>query len=77
MKIETRYETGQDVWVKYYNGQVVMGRIDEILVAVADYNRLEPHIQYLVSFYGNYSDDDLENDYYEECDVFLTKECVK
>ena len=35
---------------------------------------LIPNITYLVDFTGNYSDDNQENDYYEEKDIYVTLE---
>ena len=71
--IKTKSKIGQDVIVFDWSGQLRIGRIYEVQTNAVLHNQ-QPLITYLVDFYGNYEDDDQENDYYEEKDVFATKE---
>lgn len=69
--IRPKFKIGQEVFVLDWTGQLRSGEIGEIQTNQV---RLMPLITYLVDFYGSYCDDDLENDYFEEKDVFATKE---
>ena len=71
--IVPKFEVGQEVWVNDWTGQLRIGRIYEVQTNAVLHSQ-QPLITYLVDFYGNYEDDDQENDYYEEKDVFATKE---
>lgn len=71
--IVPKFKVGQDVFVFDWNSQLRSGRIYEIQTNVVLYDQ-QPLITYLVDFYSAYEDDDKENDYYEEKDVFITKE---
>jgi hypothetical protein len=69
--IRPKFKIGQEVFVNDWTGQLRSGEIAEIQT---NQFRLTPLITYLVDFYGSYCDDDLENDYFEEKDVFETYE---
>ena len=71
--IVPKYKLGQEVWVNDWTGQLRIGRIYEIQTNAVLYDQ-QLLITYLVDFYGNYEDDDQENDYYEEKEIFSTKE---
>ena len=71
--IVPKFKIGQEVWVNDWTGQLRIGRIYEVQTNAVLHSQ-QPLITYLVDFYGNYEDDDQENDYYEEKDVFATKE---
>ena len=71
--IKPKFKIGQEVWVNDWTGQLRIGRIYEVQTNSVLYDQ-QLLITYLVDFYGNYEDDDQENDYYEEKDVFATKE---
>ena len=71
--IVPKFKVGQEVWVNDWTGQLRIGRIYEVQTNAALHDQ-QPLITYLVDFYGNYEDDDRENDYYEEKEVFATKE---
>ena len=71
--IVPKFKVGQEVWVNDWTGQLRIGRIYEVQTNAALHDQ-RPLITYLVDFYGNYEDDDRENDYYEEKEVFATKE---
>ena len=71
--IVAKFELGQEVFVFNWDGQISSGRIYEIQTNAVLHDR-QPHITYLVDFTGNYSDDDQENDYYEEKDIYATEE---
>lgn len=68
-----KFELGQEVFVFDWDKQIRSGRIYEIQINAVLHDR-QPHITYLVDFTGNYSDDDQENDYYEEKDIYATLE---
>ena len=68
-----KFELGQEVFVFDWDKQIRSGRIYEIQINAVLHDR-QPHITYLVDFTGNYSDDDQENDYYEEKDIYATEE---
>ena len=68
-----KFELGQEVFVFDGDKQIRSGRIFEIQINGVLHDR-QPHITYLVDFTGNYSDDDQENDYYEEKDIYATEE---
>lgn len=73
----SKFELGQEVFVFDWDEQIRSGRIYEIQTNAVLHDR-QPHITYLVDFTGNYSDDDQENDYYEEKDIYATlKEAEK
>ena len=69
----TKFELGQEVFVFDWEEQIRSGRIYEIQINAVLHDR-QPHITYLVDFTGNYNDDDQENDYYEEKDIYATEE---
>ena len=71
--IVPKFKVGQEVWVNDWTGQLRIGRIYEVQTNAALHDQ-QLLITYLVDFYGNYEDDDRENDYYEEKEVFATKE---
>ena len=71
--IVPKFKVGQEVWVNDWTGQLRFGRIYEVQTNAALHDQ-RPLITYLVYFYGAYEDDDRENDYYEEKEVFATKE---
>lgn len=71
--IVPKFDVGQEVWVNDWTGQLRIGRIYEVQANAVLHDQ-QLLITYLVDFYGNYEDDDQENDYYEEKDVFATKE---
>ena len=71
--IVAKFELGQEVFVFNWDGQISSGRIYEIQTNAVLHDR-QPHITYLVDFTGNYSDDDQENDYYEEKEIYATPE---
>lgn len=71
--IVPKFDVGQEVWVNDWTGQLRIGRIYEVQVNAVLHDQ-QLLITYLVDFYGNYEDDDQENDYYEEKDVFATRE---
>lgn len=71
--IVPKFNIGKEVWVNDWTGQLRTGRIYEIQINSVLHDQ-QPLVTYLVDFYGNYEDDDQENDYYEEKDVFATKE---
>lgn len=71
--IVPRFELGQEVFVFDWDEQIRSGRIYEIQTNSVLHDR-QPHMTYLVDFIGNYSDDDQENDYYEEKDIYATIE---
>lgn len=73
--ITPKYQLGQWVFVKDWTGQLRSGRIDEIQTNSVLHDK-QPLITYLVSF-GAYSDDEEENDYYQEHEVYETQEEVK
>lgn len=68
-----KFELGQEVFVFDWDKQIRSGRIYEIQINAVLHDR-QPHITYLVDFTSNYSDDDQENDYYEEKDIYATEE---
>ena len=68
-----KFELGQEVFVFDWDEQIRSGRIYEIQTNAVLHDR-QPHITYLVDFTGNYSDDNQENDYYEEKDIYVTLE---
>lgn len=68
-----KFELGQEVFVFDWDEQIRSGRIYEVQTNAVLHDR-QPHITYLVDFTGNYSDDDQENDYYEEKDIYATIE---
>ena len=70
--IVPKFKIGQEVFVNDWSGQLRSGKIYEIQTNAVLHDK-QPLITYLVDFYG-YEDDDQENDYYEEKDVFATKE---
>lgn len=71
--IVPKFQIGQEVWVNDWTGQLRIGRIYEVQTNSVLHDQ-QLLITYLVDFYGNYEDDDQENDYYEEKDIFATKE---
>lgn len=71
--IVLKFKVGQEVFVFDWDKQIRSGRIYEIQTNAVLHDR-QPHITYLVDFTGNYSDDDQENDYYEEKDIYATEE---
>ena len=71
--IVPKFKVGQEVWVNDWTGQLRIGRIYEVQTNAALHDQ-QLLITYSVDFYGNYEDDDRENDYYEEKEVFATKE---
>ena len=71
--IVPKFDVGQEVWVNDWTGQLRIGRIYEVQANAVLHDQ-QLLITYLVDFYGNYEDDDQENDYYEEKDVFATRE---
>ena len=70
--IEPKFKIGQEVWVNDWTGQLRSGEIYEIQTNQVKFDQI-PLITYLVDYYGAYSDDDQENDYFEEKDVFATE----
>lgn len=70
--IEPKFKIGQEVLVNDWTGQLRSGEIFEIQTNQVKFDQV-PLITYLVD-YGAYSDDDQENDYFEEKDVFVTEE---
>ena len=71
--IRPKFKIGQEVFVFDWTGQLRIGRVFEIQTNKVKFDQM-PLITYLVDFYGSYCDDDLENDYFEEKDVFATYE---
>lgn len=71
--IVPKFKIGQEVYVFDWTEQLRLGRIAEIQTNAVLHDEI-PLITYLVDYYGNYEDDDQENDYCEEKDVFATKE---
>ena len=74
--IKPKFKIGQDVIVFDWSGQLRNGRVYEIQTNSVLHDK-QQLITYLVDFYENYEDDDRENDYYEEKEVFATKEEVE
>lgn len=73
--ITPKYQLGQWVFVRDWAGQLRSGRIDEIQTNSVLHDK-QPLITYLVSF-GAYSDDEEENDYYQEHEVYEKQEEAK
>ena len=71
--IKPKFKIGQDVIVFDWSGQLRNGRVYEIQTNSVLYDK-QQLITYLVDFYGAYEDDDQENNYYEEKEVFITRE---
>ena len=71
--IVPKYQIGQDVFVFDWTRQLRNGKVCEIQSNRVKFDQ-KSLITYLVDFYGNYSDDDQENDYFEENDLFASRE---
>lgn len=71
--IVPKFKVGQDIFVYDCSCQLRTGKIFEIQTNQMEVRR-EPLIEYMVDFYGAYSDDDQESDYFEEKYLFATKE---
>ena len=70
--IVPKYLLGQEVYT-IYNGQIITGRIYEIQTNTVLHDK-ENLITYLVDFYSKYEDDEQDNDYFEEEDLFATEQ---
>lgn len=70
--IVPKFTIGQEVFGQGWDGQLRKGRIYEIQTNQINYDKY-PLITYLVDYYGNYSDDELDDDYFEEKDIFTTE----
>ena len=70
--IVPKYLLGQEVYT-IYNGKIITGRIYEIQTNAVLHDK-ENLITYLVDFYSKYEDDEQDNDYFEEEDLFATEQ---
>lgn len=70
--IVPKYLLGQEVYT-IYNGKIITGRIYEIQTNAVLHDK-ENLITYLVDFYSKYEDDEQDNDYFEEKDLFATEQ---
>ena len=71
----TKFKPGQDVYVKQYDGQIILGKIYEVQTN----KRIDgdPLISYLIQYSGSYSEDEADDDFFDESDVFETIEEAK